>query len=427
MPSVISKALGLGVAIVVASIPDLRAADGPVKVGVLHSLSGTMAASETPLRDVMLFAFDEINSSGGILGRRVEPIVLDGASNVGLFAEKAKRLLERDKVAAIFGCWTSASRKAVVPIMEEHNGLLFYSVQYEGEEESRNVCYTGETLNQQVITAVDYLLGKGYRRFFLIGSDYIYPHTTNLVVTEYLLGKGITPEQIGGGIRRDETGRITSAGTYTPLGHADYERIVSAIKLFAAQGRACVINTLNGDTNHAFFKEYAAAGLTPANCPVMSFSIAENGLRLLPRRVLAGQLGCWAYFQSLDVVANARFLESYGNWRRTTSRAVIAKGPWAVESPAVLSYDAVYLWKACVEKAGSFAVDRVREAWQSGISFDGPGGRVNTQPNMQLTKTVFVGQSRADGQFTILARYPNIAGDPWWSSKEDVGAGTAGK
>lgn len=423
MASMISKALGLGVAMVAASIPGVRAADAPVKVGVLHSLSGTMAASETPLRDVLFFAFDEINSSGGVLGRRIEPVVLDGGSNVGLFAEKAKRLLERDKVAAVFGCWTSASRKAVVPIVEEHNGLLFYSVQYEGEEESRNVCYAGETLNQQVIPAIDYLLGKGCRRFYLLGSDYVYPHTTNLVVTEYLLGKGIAPEQIGGGIRRDETGGIRSAGRYTPLGHADYQRIVGEIKRFAAQGQACVINTLNGDTNSAFFKEYAAAGLTATNCPVMSFSIAENELRLLPARVLAGQFGCWAYFQSLGG-ANARFLENYGNWRRTSSRADITQGPWVVESPMVLSYDSVYLWKACVEKAGSFAVDRVREAWQSGITFAGPGGRVTTQRNMHLTKTVFIGETRPDGQFSILAQYPNIAGDPWLRPKAVASAQT---
>src|ERR1051326_8170282 len=276
-----------------------RAAD-TIKVGILHSLSGTMAISETSLRDILLFAFDEINKAGGVKveGKSylIEPVIVDGASNWPLFAEKAKQLLEQDKVAVVFGCWTSVSRKSVLPVFEKDNGLLFYPVQYEGEELSKNIFYTAEAVNQQATPAVDYLLAQGKKKFYLIGTDYVYPQTTNLILYKYLLLHGIMLENIGGGLRKDDSGKVISAGKYTPFGHTDYQQIVAEIKQFAASGDACVISTLNGDTNVPFFKEYAASGLTAETCPVVSFSISEDEFRGLPAKQLVGHLGSRTYF-----------------------------------------------------------------------------------------------------------------------------------
>ncbi len=404
-------ALALGVAV------GTQAAEKTVKVGVLHSLSGTMAISETSLRDVLLYTFDEINAAGGVNGYKIEPVVVDGASNWPLFAEKAKQLLEQDKVAAVFGCWTSVSRKSVLPVFERNNGLLFYPVQYEGEEESQNVFYTAEAVNQQATPAVDYLLEQGYTKFYLLGSDYVYPQTTNLVLLEYLLSKGIPLDNIGGGFRRDEAGKIISAGKYTPFGHTDYQQIVAEIKQFAAGGKAAVINTLNGDTNVPFFKEYAAAGLTAESCPVVSFSISEDEFRGLPAKQLVGQLGCWTYFQSINTPANRKFVTDFKKWLSTTDVAGIVKEGRVTCSPMVLSYNGVHLWKAAVEKAGSFDVDKVREALKSGLSFEGPGGTVTTQKNMHLTKNVYIGETRADGQFKILKEFKGVQGEPWLKGK----------
>ena len=263
-------ALAAGTALT-ASILSARAQE-TVKVGVLHSLSGTMAISETSLRDVLQFTFDEINAKGGVMGKKIEPVIVDGASDWPLFAEKAKQLLEQDKCAVVFGCWTSVSRKSVLPVFEKNNGLLFYPVQYEGEEESQNVFYTAEAVNQQATPAVDYLLAQGKKKFYLLGSDYVYPQTTNLVLLEYLLSKEVPMDNIGGGFKKDESGKIISAGKYTPFGHTDYQQIIAEIKQFAAGGKACVVSTLNGDTNVPFFKEYAAAGLTAETCPPMVLS-----------------------------------------------------------------------------------------------------------------------------------------------------------
>ncbi len=384
-----------------------------VKVGVLHSLSGTMAISETSLRDVLLYTFDEINAKGGVMGKKIEPVVVDGASNWPLFAEKAKQLLEKDKTAVVFGCWTSVSRKSVLPVFEKNNGLLFYPVQYEGEEESKNVFYTAEAVNQQATPAVDYMLSKKKEKFYLLGSDYVYPQTTNLVLLEYLLSKGVPIENIGGGFKKDASGKIISAGKYTPFGHTDYQQIVAEIKQFSAGGKACVINTLNGDTNVPFFKEYAAAGLTAESCPVVSFSISEDEFRALPAKQLVGQLGCWTYFQSIKSDANKKFVSSFQTWLKDTKVDGVKKEGRVTCSPMVLSYDGVYLWKAAVEKAGSFDVDKVREALKGGISFDGPGGKVTTQKNMHLTKNVFIGETKADGQFKILKEYKDVFGEPW--------------
>ncbi|MCS6244230.1 MAG: urea ABC transporter substrate-binding protein [Opitutus sp.] len=394
----------------------VHAAD-TVKVGVLHSLSGTMAISETSLRDVLLFTFDEINAKGGVLGKKIEPVVVDGASNWPLFAEKAKQLLEEDKVAVTFGCWTSVSRKSVLPVYEKNNGLLFYPVQYEGQEESKNVFYTAEAVNQQATPAIDYLLEQGYTKFYLIGTDYVYPQTTNLVLLEYLLSKKVPIENIGGGFKKDESGKIISAGKYTPFGHTDYQQIVSEIKQFSAGGKAAVVSTLNGDTNVPFFKEYAAAGLTAETAPVVSFSISEDEFRGLPAKQLVGQLGCWTYFQSVKSDANKAFVKNFQAWLKTTTVPGIVKEGRVTCSPMVLSYNGVYLWKAAVEKAGSFDVDAVRTALKSGLSFDGPGGKVTSQSNMHMTKNVFIGESKADGQFKILKEFKDVYGEPWLLGK----------
>jgi urea transport system substrate-binding protein len=388
-------------------------AQDTVKVGVLHSLSGTMAISETSLRDVLLFTFDEINAKGGVLGKKIEPVVVDGASNWPLFAEKAKQLLEQDKVAVTFGCWTSVSRKSVLPVYEEKKGLLFYPVQYEGEEMSPNIFYTAEAVNQQATPAVDYMLEQGITKFYLLGSDYVYPQTTNLILLEYLLSKGVPLANIGGGFRKDDAGNVISAGKYTPFGHTDYQQIVAEIKQFAAGGNACVINTLNGDTNVPFFKEYASAGLTAESCPVVSFSISEDEFRGLPAKDLVGQLGCWTYFQSIKTPANETFVKNFQSWLAKTSTPGIVKEGRVTCSPMVLSYNGVYLWKAAVEKAGTFDVEPVVAALKSGISFAGPGGLVTTQANHHLTKNVYIGETRADGQFRILKEYTGVFGEPF--------------
>ncbi len=397
-------------ALLVSSIA--QAAD-TVKVGVLHSLSGTMAISETSLRDILLFTFDEINAHGGVLGKKIEPVIVDGASNWPLFAEKAKQLLEEDKVAVTFGCWTSVSRKSVLPVFEKDNGLLFYPVQYEGEELSKNIFYTAEAVGQQAIPAVDYLLSEGKKKFYLLGTDYVYPQTTNLVLLEYLLSKGVPIENIGGGLRKDDSGKVISAGKYTPFSHTDYQQIVSEIKQFAASGDACVVSTLNGDTNVPFFKEYASAGLSAEQCPVVSFSISEDEFRGLPAKDLVGQLGCWTYFMSIDTPANEKFKSDFQAWLKTSTAPGLVKDGRVTCSPMVLSYDGVYLWKAAVEKAGSFDVDKVREALESGVSFDGPGGHVTFQKNHHLTKNVYIGESLATGQFKVLKSFDQVYGEPF--------------
>jgi len=400
-------------AVLAASFP-ARAAEGTIKVGILHSLSGTMAISETSLRDVLLMAIDEINAQGGVMGKKIEPVIVDGASNWPLFAEKAKQLLEEDKVAVVFGCWTSVSRKSVLPVFEKDNGLLFYPVQYEGEELSKDIFYTAEAVNQQATPAVDYLLKQGKKKFYLIGTDYVYPQTTNLILYKYLLLHGILLENIGGGLRKDADGKVISAGKYTPFGHTDYQQIVSEIKQFAASGDACVVNTINGDSNVPFFKEIAAAGLTPADCPVVSFSLAEDELRALPTKDLVGELGCWTYFMSLSTPENKAFLKRWDGWLKTESYPGVVKEKRTVDSPMVLSYNGVYLWKAAVEKAGTFNVDKVRTALESEtISFNGPGGKNTMQKNHHTTKNVYIGETRANGQFKIVKSYDQVVGEPF--------------
>jgi len=387
-------------------------AEDTVKVGVLHSLSGTMAISETSLKDVLLYAFDEVNKSGGVLGKKIEPVIVDGASNWPLFAEKAKQLLEQDKVAVTFGCWTSVSRKSVLPVFEKDNGLLFYPVQFEGEELSKNIFYTAEAVNQQATPAVDYLLAQGKKKFYLVGTDYVYPQTTNLILFKYLQTKGIPVENIGGGLKKDGD-KVISAGKYVPFGHTDFQQIVADIKQFAASGDACVINTINGDSNVPFFKEIASAGLSPADCPVVSFSLAEDELRALPTRDLVGELGCWTYFMSIKSPENKAFLDSWKTWVDGNTVGV-KKENRVVDSPMVLTYDGVYLWKKAVEKAGSFDVDKVREALESGdVSFTGPGGKVSVQKDHYVTKTVYIGETKANGQFKIIKKFDDVVGQPY--------------
>src|SRR6266516_4374533 len=380
-----------------------------VKVGVLHSLSGTMAISETSLKDVLLFTFDEVNKAGGVkVGGKnymIEPIIVDPASNWPLFAEKAKQLLEQDKVAVVFGCWTSVSRKSVLPVFEQDNGLLFYPVQYEGEELSKNIFYAAEAVNQQAIPAVDYMLADAKKTLYLLGSDYVYPRTTNKILKQYLKAKGIPDGDI--------------EEIYTPFGHTDYQTIVAAIKKFAAGGKACVISTLNGDTNVPFFKEFANAGLTSENCPVVSFSISEDEFRGLPAKDLVGHLGCWTYFMSLRTPENATFVTNFQAWLKEPKvtgvdfkvSGVDAKGRVTC-SPMNLSRIGVYLWKQGVEKAGSFDVDKVRPAI-IGQKFKGPAGEVMMQDNHHLINSVYIGETLANGQFKVVKSFTGVAGEPF--------------
>src|SRR6267378_421613 len=290
-------ALGAGAAAGIGFPAVLRAqGGGTVKVGVLHSLSGTMAISEVSLRDVCMMAFDEINAKGGVLGKKIEPVVVDPASNWDLFAEKAKQLITQDKVAVTFGCWTSVSRKSVLPVFEELNGLLFYPVQYEGEEISKNVFYTGAAPNQQAIPAVEYLMSKdggGAKRWFLLGTDYVYPRTTNKILRAFLHSKGVTDKDI--------------EEIYTPFGHSDYQTIVANIKKFSAGGRTAVVSTINGDSNVPFYKELGNQGLKATDVPVVAFSVGEEELRGVDTKPLVGHLAAWNYFMSIKAPANDEF------------------------------------------------------------------------------------------------------------------------
>jgi urea transport system substrate-binding protein len=377
------------------------AAAETVKVGVLHSLSGTMAISETSLKDVLLFTFDEINQSGGIKAGgksyTIEPVVVDPASDWPLFAEKAEELLVKNQVAVVFGCWTSVSRKFVLPVFERNNGLLFYPVQYEGEELSRNIFYTAEAVNQQAIPAVDYMLQEGRKKFYLLGSDYVYPRTTNKILKQYLKMKGIPDADV--------------VEIYTPFGHTDYQTIVADIKRFAAGGNACVISTLNGDTNVPYFKEFANAGLTSETCPVVSFSISEDEFRGLPAKDLVGHLGCWTYFMSIDTPENKKFVADFKKWLETAPTGVERRGRVTC-SPMNLSRMGVYLWKQAVEKAGSFEVDKVREAMY-GQTFKGPAGEVTMQPNHHLVNNVYIGETLPTGQFKVIKSFTGVAGEPF--------------
>ena len=361
----------------------------PIKVGVLHSLSGTMAISEAPIKEVVLMALDEINKGGGVLGRKVEAVVEDPASNWDLFAEKSKKLLLQDKVAAVFGCWTSVSRKSVLPVFEKNNGLLFYPVQYEGEECSKNVIYTGATINQQATPAIDYLMSKDggeKKKFYLLGSDYVYPRTTNKILRLYLT-------------KVKKVSEANIAEEYTPFHHQDYQTIVGKIKSFSASGDAAVINTLNGDTNVPFFKELANQGVTADRVPTMSFSFAEVELQTLDVKPLVGHLASWNYFMSLKTPENLKWVNAWKAWAK---KANIPDKQAVTDDPMMHAYVHVKLWADAVKKAESTDIDKVLKAIE-GLQVTSPVGKYKVDAeNHHTWKPVYIGKIRPDGQFEVV-------------------------
>jgi urea transport system substrate-binding protein len=373
----------------------------PIKVGILHSLSGTMAISETSLKDVALMTIARINADGGVLGRKLEPVVVDPASNWPLFAERARQLLTQDKVAAVFGCWTSVSRKSVLPVFEELNGLLFYPVQYEGEEMSRNVFYTGAAPNQQAIPAVEYLLsdeGGGARRIFLLGTDYVYPRTTNRILRAFLHSKGIQDSDI--------------QEVYTPFGHADYQTIVADIKQFSQGGKTAVVSTINGDSNVPFYKELGNQGMSAQDVPVVAFSVGEEELRGIDTKPLVGHLAAWNYFMSVDTPANRTFTKA---WADHVKSASLPGGAGRVTNdPMEATWVGMQLWRQAVEKAGTADVDAVRKAIV-GQSVDAPSGfRLTMDGNHHLHKPVMIGEIQDDGQFEVVWNTEGpVRAQPW--------------
>jgi urea transport system substrate-binding protein len=360
--------------------------DVTVKIGVLHSLTGTMAISEISLKDAVLMAVEEINASGGVLGKKIETAVVDPASDWPTFAEKAKYLINTEKVAVTFGCWTSVSRKSVLPVFEESNQLLFYPVQYEGEEQSLNVFYTGAAPNQQLIPAAEYMMKNGYKKFYLLGTDYVFPRTANKVLKAYLLAKGVPESDI--------------AEEYTPFHHQDYQTIVGKLKTFSTGVKACVMSTINGDSNVPFYKEFANQGLTADQCPIMAFSVAEDELRAMDVPPLVGHLACWNYFQSIDTPENKKWVKDFRNY--CVKNNLPGGAERVTDDPMEAAYFGVYVWKAACEKAKSFDVDKVREAVY-GLEFDAPGGKKKMDPKNQHTwKPVFIGEIKKNGQFKII-------------------------
>ena len=379
-----------------------QAAD-TIKVGVLHSLSGTMAISETVLKDTVLMAIDDINAKGGVLGKKLEPVVVDPASNWPLFAEKAKQLLTQDKVAVVFGCWTSVSRKSVLPVLEQNNGLLFYPVQYEGEELSKNVFYTGAAPNQQAIPAVEYLMSKeggGAKRFVLLGTDYVYPRTTNKILRAFLKSKGVKETDI--------------LETYTPFGHSDYQTIVADIKKFSTGGKTAVISTINGDSNVPFYKELGNAGLKAQDVPVVAFSVGEEELRGVDAKPLVGHLAAWNYFMSVKNPTNTAFIKQWSDYAKAKGIAGHKDKP-LTNDPMEATWIGIHMWKQAVEKAKSTDVDKVIAA-MAGQTFVAPDGFTvkMDEKNHHLHKPVMVGEIKADGQFNVVWKTKGpIKAQPW--------------
>jgi urea transport system substrate-binding protein len=378
------------------------AADDTIKIGILHSLSGTMAISETSLKDVALMTIDEINASGGLLGKKLEPVVVDPASNWPLFAEKARQLISQDKVAVVFGCWTSVSRKSVLPVFESLDGLLFYPVQYEGEELSQNVFYTGAAPNQQAIPAVEYLMSKeggGATRFFLLGTDYVYPRTTNKILRAFLKSKGVKETDI--------------AETYTPFGHSDYQTIVAQIKTFGAGGKTAVISTINGDSNVPFYKELGNQGLKATDIPVVAFSVGEEELRGIDTKPLVGHLAAWNYFMSLKNKQNTAFISKWKAWVKKNN---LPGGDTRVTNdPMEATYVGMHMWAQAVTKAKSTKVADVRKA-MSGQTFAAPSGFTLTMDatNHHLHKPVMIGEVQGNGQFDVVWKTDKpIRAQPW--------------
>ena len=397
------RGIVLTVLAIMLALAGAASAQDTVKIGVLHSLTGTMAISETSLRDVVLMAVDEINASGGVMGKKIVPIVVDPASNWDLFAEKAKELLLKEKVSAVFGCWTSVSRKSVLPVFEANNGLLFYPVQYEGEEQSPNIFYTAASPNQQLIPAAEYMMtpdGGSKKKFYLLGTDYVFPRTANKVLKAFLLAKGVP------------AGNIVEE--YTPFGHSDYQTIVGKVKEFAKSGDACVLSTINGDSKVPFYKEFANQGLTADKCPIMAFSVAEDELRSMETEKLVGHLAAWNYFQSIDTPENKKFVT---NFKAYCEKKGLPGGKNRVtDDPIEAAYYGVYVWKAAAEKAKSFDVDKVTKA-VLGMEFDAPGGKKKMHAvNHHTFKPVYIGEIKADGQFEIVWKTPGLVEPESFSS-----------
>ena len=397
------KATALSVGLASAGLLSFAAnAADTIKVGVLHSLSGTMAISETALKETALMTIAEINKAGGVMGKQLEPVVVDPASNWPLFAEKARQLLTQDKVAVTFGCWTSVSRKSVNPVFKELNGLLFYPVQYEGEELEKNVFYTGAAPNQQAIPAVEYLMSKDggeAKRFVLLGTDYVYPRTTNKILRAFLHSKGVTDADI--------------MEEYTPFGHSDYQTIIAKIKKFSSEGKKTAgVSTINGDSNVPFYKELGNAGLKATDVPVVAFSVGEEELRGVDAKPLVGHLAAWNYFMSLKNPANAKFVKMYKDW------AVKNKLPNAstvVTNDPMEAYVGIHMWAQAVEKAKSTDVDKVIAA-MGGQTFAAPDGFTikMDEKNHHLWKPVFIGEIKADGQFNVVWKTPGpVRAQPW--------------
>ncbi len=368
----------------------------PIKVGVLHSLSGTMAISETTLKDTVLMMVDDINKKGGLLGRRVEAVVVDPASNWPLFAEKARELIQKEKVDVVFGCWTSVSRKSVLPVFEELNGLLFYPVQYEGEESSRNVFYTGAAPNQQAIPAVEYLMSKEggeVKRWVLAGTDYVYPRTTNKILEAFLKAKGVKQEDI--------------MINYTPFGHSDWQTIVADIKKFAAAGKkTAVVSTINGDANVPFYKELANAGIQAKDVPVVAFSVGEEELAGIDTKNLVGHLAAWNYFQSVKSPVNDAFIKQWKTFIKNDKRVT--------NDPMEATFIGFKMWTQAVQQAGTTNVDAVRQALY-GQKVMAPGGFESVMnTNHHLSKPVMIGEIQANGQFEIVWQTKGpVKADAW--------------
>lgn len=375
-------------------MPAARAAE-PIKIGILHSLSGTMAISETVLKDLMLMMVAEQNAKGGLLGRPIEAVVVDPASNWPLFAEKARDLLAREKVAAVFGCWTSVSRKSVLPVFEELNGLLFYPLEYEGEESSKNIFYGSSVPDNKAIPAVDYLMsadGGGVQRFVLEGTDYVYPRTSNKIIRAYLTAKGVAEDDI--------------RENYTPFGFSDWQTEVAAIKAFGSMGkRTAVISTINGDANVPFYKELGNQGIKATDIPVIAFSVGEEELKGLDTAPLVGHLAGWSYFQSVDTPENKAFIAQW--------RAYIGNPKAVTNDPMESAYNLFRLWVKAVEKAGTTEVGAVSAAIVGEKVVSPTGYDVVMNANHHVTKPVMIGEVRADGQFDIVYQSKPVAPKPW--------------
>src|SRR5499427_9771853 len=374
----------------------------PIKVGILHSLSGTMAISETALKDTALMTIDQINAKGGVMGRPLEAVVVDPASNWPLFAEKARQLITQDKVAVVFGCWTSVSRKSVLPVFKELNHLLFYPVQYEGEELEKNVFYTGAAPNQQAIPATEYLMSKdggGAKRFFLLGTDYVYPRTTNKILRAFLKSKGVSEKDI--------------EEVYTPFGHSDYQTIVANVKKFAAGGKTAVVSTINGDSNVPFYKELGNAGLKATDVPVVAFSVGEEELRGVDTKPLVGHLAAWNYFMSQKNATNDAWKKQWAAYAKKMKLANADKP--LTNDPMEAAYVGIHMWKQAVEKAKSTDTDKVIAA-MAGQKFMAPDGFEikMDEKNHHLWKPVFIGEVQKDGQFNVVWKTKGpIRAQPW--------------